>query len=74
MQVVARHFCVAELHHGMVQRISNTWLSRGEDGQYSASEEQILLTRGTSTEGNLQLHWCTLWRGYTQDHEVIYMK
>lgn len=67
-----RHFCVAELQHGVVQRISNVWVGPGRDGLSPISEEQVLLTRGFSTEGDQHLHWCKIWKGYTQEYEVIH--
>ena len=72
--MTVRHFCIAELQHGVVQRISNVWVSKGDDNQPSISDEQVLLTRGSSTEGDEQLHWYKVWRGYTQEYEVIDLK
>ena len=69
-----RHFCIAELQHGMVQRISNVWVSSGRDDKPPISEEQVLLTRGSGTEGDQQLHWYKIWRGYTQEYEVVDIK
>lgn len=70
LQVEVRHFCIAELQHGVVQRISNVWVSKGSNDQPSISEEQVLATRGSSTEGD-RLHWYKIWRGYTKEYEVI---
>ena len=73
LQVEVRHFCIAELQHGVVQRISNVWVSKGSNDKPSISEEQVLVTRGSSSEG-VQLHWYKIWRGYTQEYEVIDLK
>ena len=35
-----RHFCIAELQHGVVQRISNVWVSKGDHAQPAIAEEQ----------------------------------
>ena len=69
-----RHFCIAELQHGVVQHISNVWLGRGVDRQPAIFAEQVLLTRGCSSEGEEKLHWYKVWRGYAQEYEVIYLK
>ncbi len=66
-----RHFCIAELQHGVVQRISNVWVSKGDHAQPAIAEEQLLVTRGSGTGGNQHLHWYKIWRGYTQEYEVI---
>lgn len=65
-----RHFCIAELEQGMVQNISNAWVSRGEDGKFT-TEEQTLLMRGSSSQGDAKLEWYQIRRGYTKDYEVI---
>ena len=70
LQVEVRHFCIAELQHGVVQRISNVWVSKGSDDEPSIAEEQVLVTRGYSSEGE-RLQWYKLWRGHTQEYEVV---
>jgi hypothetical protein len=69
-QVEGRHFCIAELEEGIVQKISNAWVSRGEDGRLSASESSLLI-RGISDEGEQLLEWYQICRGYTGRMEVI---
>ena len=54
----------------MVQNISNAWVSRGEDGRFSA-EKQELLIRGSSSQGVGKLEWCQILRSHTGTFEVV---
>ncbi|CAK0779720.1 hypothetical protein CVIRNUC_004834 [Coccomyxa viridis] len=69
---LARHFCIAELCHGHVQHLSNVWMSRGEDGSFTANK-QLLLERASSSQGHGQVQWYRIWRGHTREHEVIHL-